>query len=388
MNVIKMETHRIRVVIIQRIFSKYRLGIFDRLNNMYNLLILHSCDEVGVKQISTCYSKRIRKINYLKKSTAVYLFSLKDIFKFKPSVVIHEFTPSIISIFTVILFKWIFKYKVIIWGHGYNQNQPFNKGDVRYIIRKWLISKADAVLFYGSTNRNFIHRMFPSQKYFVANNALDTEYLYKINSQLDKIGKNNLKNELGVNNRFIIIFIGRLLREKILPEYFISIIDRLNSEIKDLGVVVIGDGPAKKELTKLIEESKVNNIRLIGDVFDDQLTSRFLYISDLLLMPGYVGLAVNNSFSFNTPVVSFKQGVNGPFHSPEIEYIKSMETGYLAEDYSIEDVCSFVIKYYNSEKLRHSMKKSIEACVNDTCSIESMESGFINAINYVLGDDE
>jgi glycosyltransferase involved in cell wall biosynthesis len=372
-----------KVIIIQKSFSDYRKGIFSRLNDIYNLVVLHSNTDSGVKQVETNYSKKIKKIKYANKQTAIYLLCLKSIISFKPEVIIHEFTPSILSIFPIILLKNFLGYKFILWGHGFNMSKTQNKNSIIYRVRKWLINRADAVLFYGDKNKDYIQSVIPANKYFVAYNALDTDLFQSIKKELDDRGIEYIKNELQIKYSFNIIFIGRLLFEKVLPEYFISIIRNLNSEIENLGVYIIGDGPAQEELNRLIQINKLNNIHLMGAIYMREITSKYLYIADLLLMPGYLGLSVNHAFSFATPVVSFEQGEKGPFHSPEVEYVKNKLTGYLAKNYDVGDLCDFVIELYKNKSLQIEMKKEINYCVENRCNINNMANGFVNAINYV-----
>ena len=121
----------------------------------------------------------------------------------------------------------------------------------------------------------------------------------------------------------------------------------------------------------------------MGAIYMREITSKYLYIADLLLMPGYLGLSVNHAFSFATPVVSFEQGEKGPFHGPEVEYVKNKLTGYLAKNYDVGDLCDFVIELYKNKSLQIEMKKEINYCVENRCNINNMANGFVNAINYV-----
>jgi hypothetical protein len=50
-----------------------------------------------------------------------------------------------------------------------------------------------------------------------------------------------------------------------------------------------------------------------------------------MLIPGYLGLAVNHAFAFGVPVVSQASPGAMRFHSPEVAYIKQGENGLLSE---------------------------------------------------------
>ena len=52
-----------------------------------------------------------------------------------------------------------------------------------------------------------------------------------------------------------------------------------------------------------------------GPIYDSDTLSRIFRAGDALVIPGYVGLAVNHAFAHGLPVVTCQS----PMHSPEIE---------------------------------------------------------------------
>ena len=99
--------------------------------------------------------------------------------------------------------------------------------------------------------------------------------------------------------------------------------------------------------------------------------------------PGYVGLSINHAFAFGTPVVTFKRGENGPFHSPEVEYIVNYETGYLAKSFDLDDMVAFIYEYFRNEEKQRFMKEQIINMMANTFTIENMVKGITDAINFV-----
>lgn len=376
---------KIKVIIVQKSFSNYRKAIFESLNKDYKLYLLHSVSNTGIKQIAADFSIVIKKFKYAHKSTAVYLFCLKEIFRIRPKVIVHEFTPSILSIYTIFLFKFFLKYKVILWGHGFNRKKINNFGkSIAFHVRKLLIGSADAVIFYNERNKNLINSIIPSDKYFVAYNSLDTSLHQKIRYDLNKLGIEKIKNELGITHKHNIVFVGRLLEEKILPDIFIETIIKVTKAVDDVGITIVGEGPAKKRMVRLVKDFGLKNVYFKGSIHDESLVGKYIYVSDLMFMPGYLGLAINHAFDFLTPVVSFSQGENGPFHSPEIEYLKHNKNGYLAKPFSTNECADFIITYLKDEDLQLLMKNEIVNTISENCNLNSMKKGFDQAINYCL----
>ena len=104
----------------------------------------------------------------------------------------------------------------------------------------------------------------------------------------------------------------------------------------------------------------------------------------MMIMPGALGLSVNHALCFDCPVVSFKQGLRGPFHGPEAEYVVDNRTGYLAKDWNIEDISEWIISYLTDFEKRTKMKTEIRFAVKEIFPKKKMVDGFINSIMYTL----
>ncbi len=371
------------VVIVQRIFAIYRKSIFDNISAKFNLLVLHNQNNSGIKQISTNYSKKIRSIEIFKKS---YLFPFQKILKFKADVIIHENSIGILSLIPTIIFSKIFKKKIILWGHGYNHFKGFkpekNIGDK---IRLLLMKKADACLFYGYEGKKSISKYINEKKLFVAPNTLDTENLKKLNAllQLEDISK--LKKELNYNNKFNILFVGRLIKDK-KPEDLINFYLIFKEKFNlDIGIHIIGNGEELHSIKKMISENHISeNFYIHGEIFDDNIISKYIFSSDLMFIPGYLGLSINHAFAFGCPVISFKS----MSHSPEVEYIIQNKTGYLAKENDFNELTDWVYKYLTSKETKTEFKNNIEDVITNICSIDNMLNGFIEIINYVAKDEK
>jgi glycosyltransferase involved in cell wall biosynthesis len=371
-----------KLLVIQRVFSHYRKPLFDRLDRIYHLKVLHAKNNNGIKQLQEKYSIPVRGIRYYKKDTNIYLPVVLHLFRFRPAVVIHEFNPSLPSLYILLFLRIFMNYKLILWGHGINSTKILKNKKFSIKVRRFLSKLSDAVILYGNKAKKHFQGFTSMNKIFIANNTLDTSELLKIKSQLEEIGKEKIKRELNITSTKNIIFIGRLLESKILPSYFINILEEVNKSVNNLQVQIIGDGPAKEKLEQLVNSRNINNIIFRGAIHKDIEVGKYLLIADLALIPGAVGLAVNHAFVFNTPITTFEESVNGPFHGPEREYIVNNKTGYMAKNKDIEDISNFIIKYLNSEHQQKYMKTKIEDYVKNICSIEYMVKGFIDAINY------
>lgn len=370
------------VLIIQRIFTHYRKPIFDKLYKNVNFILLHTSLKTSIQQTKTEYSKKIRYFKYGNSDTNVFLNPFWQIIKIRPKILIHEFSIGILSLIPTLMVAKILGAKIILWGHGYNRKKGFSPDNrIADKIRLILMQKADALLLYGEAGKEELSKYLDRKKLFVAQNTLDTEKLITFKNSLKKLSKDQIKQELKFDKKYNLIYIGRLIKSK-KPEYCIKIIKDYINEIGDeIMFHFVGAGEAKEEMENLVLNNKLqDNVKFYGAIYDERVSGKLLYCSDLMIMPGYLGLSVNHAFCFDCPVVSLKQKEDGPFHSPEVEYIIQNKTGYLADSYN--DMKYFVFDYLNNKEKQIKFKKEIEYCIENICSVDNMLNGFYRSIKY------
>lgn len=377
-----MQNTGLKVVIIYKVFNHYRKPIFDQLAEKVNLTVLHSLNDSWVKSASTDYSVKVPSISYGSKPTQVWLFVIKELFKVKPDVIIHEFNPSIISLHTSFIYSKLFKKKFVVWGHGYNKQTGFNpsKSFIQR-VRLWYMKRANAVLLYGQEDKKLFSSFIDKNKIFVAQNTLDTEALKVFFDDLQTDGLQNVKDGLNITHKYNLLYIGRLVKDK-LPELLLDINSYLLDKGLDVGIHYVGDGEMAETIKSLTLERGFNNVYMHGAIHDDKVSAKYLFISDLMIMPGYLGLSINHAFCFGCPVVSFEQGPEGPFHSPEVEYVIQNKTGYLASQDKPNDMEDWISSYLSNVDKQVEMKKEIEYMVDHIFPKSRMVDGIVDSAKY------
>lgn len=381
-----MNNKKIKVVVVYKIFNHYRKPVFDELSKIFNFLLIHSTNKSGVFNEKASYSKLVKRFFYGKKSTQVWLFTLLPILRFRPDVIIHEFTPSIISLHLTFLYSKLFDKKFIVWGHGYDFSlggNPFDSNKAK--IRKWYLKKSDAVIVYGLHAKEMLKKFINEDKIFVAQNTLDTDLLAILRDKYEKIGKENIKKDLKISYTYNIIYIGRLVFNKH-PETLLDVSKYIASRVENVAFHIIGDGEAKEMLRSKIAENKLSNIFLYGGIHDENISGKYLYASDIMVLPGCLGLSVNHAMCFDIPVVSFKQGLTGPFHGPEAEYVVDNKTGYLAKTGDVEDMGEWIISYLKDIEKRKFMHAEIRFAAREIFPKKKMVEGIVDSVLYTLKD--
>lgn len=372
-----------KVVIIQELFSSYRGPVFDRLSRHYNLLVLHGKRKSDLKLIEKPYSRNI-PARYFFKKRFVFLKVFSVLRSFKPDVVIHQGSPGILSLPITWIWCRLQGIKFVLWTHGFERHQGFKpKRSFRSFLRLLYFRMADGVLFYTKMRRDFFDKILPSDKLFYATNTVDTTHLIKLREMFKMEDAECIKKELMMSDHFNIVFIGRLLKDK-LADHLIKVTAKLKDDGIKVKTHIIGDGDELAALKKTSYEFGLkDDVVFYGAIFDDAQSGKILYFSDVMVMPGYIGLAINHAYCFDLPVVTYRQGPNGPFHSPEIDYLEDGETGMLVEPFNIDALTTCLLQLRQQPALLAAQKKNVSRKVEEL-TIEKMESGFIVCIEKVI----
>ncbi|HRJ98456.1 MAG TPA: glycosyltransferase [Ignavibacteria bacterium] len=376
-----------KILILQRIVPHYREGFFRKFRQKFpgakiiygqpspseSLSNLKNPDK---SVFETCGNL------YLNNSGSVFISGiLPKIFKYKPETVISVFNVGNLNIYLLFLLRPFFNFKIILWSFGYDPVRGFDPSNsFTDKIRLKLSQKADSVIFYWDKGKDEVSK-FSEKKdhYFTAPNTLDTDRLFELKKKFDQKGKDILKSELGIKEKYHFIYTGRLLKDKeadLLIKAF-SIIDKKRNDCR---LTIIGDGPEKEYLMKLSSEYGIKNITFMNEILDDEITGKWIYASDVFVMPGRLGLSVVHSFSFGTPVISqFKEGY---FHGEGIGYIKDGDNGILVKEGNEQDLSDKMEYIISSDEVVFKFKANAFETAVSNCSVGNMIKGFEDAVNF------
>lgn len=150
--------------------------------------------------------------------------------------------------FSTNLTTFINKFKktpLVITNHGLvSQTAPISLQKIFLpTIAKWTFKNADAVICYTPEMKKEMENWgIPSDNVHVIHNGVDVEHF----------------RPLDENKEYDIIWIGRYVPGKGV-EYLINSISKLRKEIKDLKVLMIGSGPLKKNIDKMVFQMDLTN---------------------------------------------------------------------------------------------------------------------------------
>ena len=374
-----------KIFLYQRLLPHYRVPVYEKINQALNnkLLVIYDTppsQTAFIEKNEDLGFTTFKLRNFLLLGGKLFWqFFYKPITAFgKPKAILIEANPRILSLYFLYIFCKLTHTPFIPWGHGGSRSRDIASGNYRDIINRWIVKSSDAYICYSDGIKDSISRITPSEKLFVARNTLDSDTLIPIRKKLEREKPEKLKKELGLEATYYLCFIGRLLPEKQI-NLFLKVLGILQEDGLNIGGIIMGDGPEKEALETQVLIENLNHVHFLGNIANWEISGKYLYVSDVMLMPGYVGLSVNHALCFGVPVITQAAGENGPYHSPEVEFIIKGETGFICQNGSLKDMVN-AVKNILSE--RQIFRKKTKAYFDTKLSVNNMVQAVVDALRY------
>ena len=325
----------------------------------------------------------MKRIYFPKKENLVIQNVFTPLLKKKPEIVISEFSLGYLSFWALLFLKSLFRYKLIAWTHGFSNKEIINPVfSIKTKILLMCYKKIDGLILYSSLRKQLVSKYLGDDaKLFLAQNTIDTSKLISLYYKFSNIGREKIRSALQFKEKYHLIFVGRLIKGKRI-DILLPVFKKLQSAF-DIALHIIGTGP---EVDVIKEHChKLPSLYYHGAIFDNKITGKYLYASDLFINPGHIGLSIVHAFCFATPVITCPATPQGPFHGPEFEYLQHRQNGLLCHP-SVESISTAITKLLENKELLTSMSQAaFETAIKD-CSLEKMITGFHEAIMYVSGN--
>ena len=376
-----------RILLFQKVVPSYRVPIFKALYERFGIVTCHSIERKNASWKSFVKDMEypnvlLRRYYYEQRDTSVIQSILPVLIKYRPRIIISEFALKYATFWLLLFLRPLFRYKLIAWTHGIKNKDlltPFNSKSSK--IALWCYNHIDGVLLYSYSRRDMLKKRVKNpSKLFVAKNTLDLSENIENYNRFREIGISKIKEELQFKERYNLVFIGRVLKQKridLLLSSFALIQPKLN-----VALHIIGGGEEEKQIRDY--QNSLDSIHHYGPIYDESIIGKHLFACDIMVMPGYIGLAIVHSFSYGTPIITCKRSVEegGPLHSPEIEYLEHGKNGLFCES-SSESIAESISMLLTNHQLLSSMSKNAYQTAIGECSLENMMKGFEESIEYL-----
>tara|TARA_A100001035_G_scaffold278212_1_gene276648 strand:+ start:206 stop:1354 length:1149 start_codon:yes stop_codon:yes gene_type:complete len=234
---------------------------------------------------------------------------------------------------------------------------------IKFIFLRFLFKNITYFLSIGKLNRQFylshnIHqkKIFPAP-YFVDNKFFSL-----------KITKNNIKKKFRLEDKKIILFVGKLIDRKN-PIEFLKLAKQYQTKAK-YHFIIIGDGYLKKDCKNFIKKNRLKNVSLKGFVNQRELR-KYYKMSDLMIVTSLYetwGLVINEAFCFHVPVIcTSKCGAAK-------DLIINGKTGYTYKSGNLNQLKNRLKSILNDKKLRKKMSLNIKNHIKKYSIVKTVES--------------
>jgi glycogen(starch) synthase len=189
---------------------------------------------------------------------------------------------------------------------------------------------------------------------------------YGIDTNSFKPQKNNVKCKLGLSNKFVILFVGRIEKRKGV-ELLINVMNDIFKKFSNCILLIVGsdrkDGPNKTSyityLLKLAANLKIDDkIVYLGKIPNKKLPE-YYSLADIFVAPSG-GIVFLEAMSCELPIVGSNKGVGRGI--PD-DVFKEDYTGYYVPFGNTDKMVQIIIKLIENESLRLQMGKEARSYI-------------------------
>jgi len=282
----------------------------------------------------------------------------REILRLKPDVVILFLHLKNTIIFPLLHWLKLKGIPVVYWNKGVNLEvkHPWLRNLPFYYVH----SLCNAIVLYSSHEVKDI-RPANRRKVFVANNTVNFDAFPAVSAS-----KEELKKEFGIPFRKVVLFVGRMRGVKKV-DHLITAFNEIDDP--DCGCIIVGD-PLGCDLPAMIRRK---NVMHLGEVHDPEgiKISQLFKLSDLFVIPGEVGLGMNQAFYWGLPVVT-----EACFQPPEIHYLTEGRNGFVVPENDVAALKEKMLLLLRDDALRARFSAAAREDILRDATIERMFSGF------------
>jgi glycosyltransferase involved in cell wall biosynthesis len=374
------------VSIVQRILPHYRLAFFERLHALLeergvNLRLCYGQEQPGTRpgsvELAGSWVHRVHNSYWFddrRGHGAVWQPCLRELAQ--SDLVISEHAARLLINYPLAAMSRFGRTRLALWGHGKNL-QAMPQRRLTDHFRAGLSHGAHWWFAYTALSARIVADAgFPSERITVVNNAIDTEALGAAVKATPAQQRDALRHALDLTAGSVAIFCGRLVAEKRL-DLVRRAAELVHARRPEFRLIVVGDGPCEPEVRRMADECSW--VHFVGPKFGAELAP-YLAVSDLLLMPGLVGLVIVDSFAAEVPLITTDHGA----HSPEIEYLRSGENALMTAAHSDALADEIVALIGCPDKLLH-LRAGCRASAHEYTlarMVERFSDGVLNALAH------
>lgn len=282
-----IKTSKVFVLAYQPLSTRTNWKIVEKDKNLFILRI---------PWIRGFFEKLVQKpvLEFIYLVPGLFIVTPLCLFFFKPDV-IHAHGLS--AGFSAVFWGKLFRIRSVISLHSI---YTFPKKGLYCDFVKMLLGKADFVLSLSKKSNQEVRLLG------IENNK-SSVFTYWIDLKRFKVQnlKPKIKKQLGWERKFIVLFVGRLIKEKGI-DILLESVKLWNEKIN---LVIIGSGPMENEILKAA--NKLKSVKFLGKIDQDDLP-KFYTGADCVIVPSTseegFGRVIIEALACGTPIIASKRG--------------------------------------------------------------------------------
>jgi len=377
---------REKLAIVHNTIAPYRHPLFESLSQDLDLMVYYC----SVKHSSRKWDLWPRKYDYEYKILpriplrtplgyqSLNLSIIKELILNKPHVLILSSYTDPTTWLALAIAK-LLKIPLIYWTEGIKEPQSI-LGKISRPLRTLFIKKSGSIIVPGRLSKNYVFSLEANaEKVFIAPNVVDNELFIKMSEEF-RPRKDELKSQLGLKGKIIVLYVGQLIKRKGV-EYLLHAYRKLEQEQDNIALLVVGSGPSEYYLKELANALKIKNVQFISSGLNLRDLAKFFSTADIFVLPTLEdlwGFVINEAMACGLPIVA--TSASQAAH----EMIHSGENGYLVKEASSEELYYAIKKIVTNSELRKQMGEKSREIIKREFEVSQMLQGFLLAIKYGL----
>lgn len=294
--------------------------------------------------------------------------------KWQPDVVVIEAGVRVLSSWLARIAAKRRGCPVLGWGLGELPREGQALARTRHLMFQCVVRSFDGLIGYSSKAcLDYIQAGVSPDQVFVAYNAVSHANTEALRKQLVERPESleEWRRQLELDNRPIVLFVGRLLPQKRVDSLILACSPLANK----IQLLIVGDGPERAHLEKLASTVHPQT-RFLGHLSGLDL-ARCFYSCDLFVLPGTGGLSVQEAMTYSKPVlVADADGTEGDLVTPGVN-------GQLITPGDTRQLTTLLAILLEDEERLIRMGCESRHIVEEKINLDSMVDSFIQALKVV-----
>jgi glycosyltransferase involved in cell wall biosynthesis len=246
----------------------------------------------------------------------------------------------------------------VVWHITIHKLSKTVVGRIReIIIRGSRVLSKDVVTLTDMHKRTLLKLGFSNENIFTIPHSVDVNcYVSDVNYCL--------KTSLGLNDKKVILYIGRLAKEKGLI-FLIQAMKLVVKNVPGAYLLIIGEGPLREALRQNICEAMLQDFARIDPPVPSNEVPQLFSICDIHVAPSIITSDITEAFGvvYLEAMASSKPSVAFDISAPIRNIISNGTTGYLVEEGNVNELAEKICFLLEHENARLSIgRKAKQKC--------------------------